>query len=293
MNEHFSSMIRDVDRLGDILKGFEENTQSLLIPGLPVIMRLDGKTFSKFTKGLERPFDAAFRHCMIETTKYIAKLMNAVAAYTQSDEITLVIMNPLNINDNSLSSVMFSSRVQKLVSISAAKASTYFNKMLEKHLPAKAIDAMSEEIDCPVLDSRAFNVPNEEWAALAVYWREVDCRKNAITQAASVVYSHKELMHKNSGEKIEMMHQKGVNFEAYPDTYKRGTYVLKKRIFVELTAEELVRIPEKNRPTGPIERSAYLTGALPRMGSLENPVQVLFDPLATVCFTEVYSYVEN
>ena len=43
------------DSLGNRMKAYESQTTGIrLIPRIPVIARLDGKGFSKFTKGLKR-----------------------------------------------------------------------------------------------------------------------------------------------------------------------------------------------------------------------------------------------
>jgi len=48
----------DNDSLGDRMKELEAHeTARCFLPGLPVYVRCDGKTFSKFTKGMRRPFD--------------------------------------------------------------------------------------------------------------------------------------------------------------------------------------------------------------------------------------------
>ena len=71
------------DSLGDRMKSYEAFTCDIkLIPRLPIIARLDGKSFSTFTKGLSS--------LMVETTKKLVEHSNANCGYTQSDEITLV-----------------------------------------------------------------------------------------------------------------------------------------------------------------------------------------------------------
>ena len=43
--------------LSDRMKEYESQTQTKLIKKLPVIIRLDGRKFSHFTRGFEKPFD--------------------------------------------------------------------------------------------------------------------------------------------------------------------------------------------------------------------------------------------
>ena len=76
----------------DWCKWLEKNfSPAVMIPTLPVIIRLDGNNFSKWTKGLEKPFDKKLTQLMTETTQFLVQETNAVVGYTQSDEITLVL----------------------------------------------------------------------------------------------------------------------------------------------------------------------------------------------------------
>ena len=82
----------DFETLGDWCKFLEKNfTNDIMIPTLPIIIRLDGNNFHNWTKGLDRPFDKKLNELMVETTKYLVKETNDIVGYTQSDEITLII----------------------------------------------------------------------------------------------------------------------------------------------------------------------------------------------------------
>ena len=69
-----------------------ENTESArkFMPLLPVCARIDGKNFTKYTKGLEKPYDNRISRIMAKTAEYLAAETQACIAYTQSDEINLV-----------------------------------------------------------------------------------------------------------------------------------------------------------------------------------------------------------
>jgi tRNA(His) 5'-end guanylyltransferase len=78
--------------LGDWCKWLEKNfSPEIMIPTLPVIIRLDGNNFHNWTKGLNRPFDKRLVNLMADTCAYLVQLTNAVVGYTQSDEITLIL----------------------------------------------------------------------------------------------------------------------------------------------------------------------------------------------------------
>lgn len=69
----------DFETLGDWCKWLEKNfSNEVMIPKLPVIIRLDGNNFHSYTKGLKKPFDENLNKLMVETTKFLVKETNAV-----------------------------------------------------------------------------------------------------------------------------------------------------------------------------------------------------------------------
>lgn len=185
------------DSFGDRMKLFEgAEAARKTLPLVPVMARLDGKGFSKFTKGLKRPYDESMSQAMVVTTAYLVEETNARIGYTQSDEISLVFYS-----DRIDSEIFFDGKIQKMVSILAGMATSKFNSLLPKYLPAKT------EL-LPVFDCRVWNVPTLTEAANTILWREKDATKNSISMAAQHYYSHKQLENKNSSEKQEMLHKK-------------------------------------------------------------------------------------
>lgn len=261
-------MKKSNDSLGDRMKAYENQTCGIkLIPLIPVIARLDGKGFSKFTKGLKRPYDERLSKLMIETTKYLVKETNANCGYTQSDEITLMWYT-----DKLDSSTYFNGRLFKMLTDLSAMASVFFNKELHKYLPEK-VDKM------PRFDSRVYNVPNLQEAVNSFLWREIDATKNSISMAASTYYSHGFLHKKNSNEKQELIFQKGINWNDYPTFFKRGSYIQRRRLFTKFSEEELSRLPEKHNarinPDYEVERWVISEVDLPPLSKVENRVDVI------------------
>jgi tRNA(His) 5'-end guanylyltransferase len=256
------------DSLGDRIKEYESQTcGTRLLDRLPVVCRLDGKNFSRFTKGLKRPYDERLSNLMVETTKYLVKETNANCGYHQSDEITLVWYS-----DSYKSKIYFDGRLFKMISDLAAMASVFFNRELPNYLPEK-------KHLMPRFDCRVFNVPTIQEAANTFLWRELDCTKNSISMAAQHYYSHKELEGKNSSDKQEMLFQKGVNWNDYPAFFKRGTYIQRKRILTKFSAEELSKLPAKHQarqnPELMIERWIIDRLDLPPLMTIQNREEVI------------------
>lgn len=161
-------MKKEKDKFGNRMKMYENQTCVIkMLPRIPVIARLDGKGFSKFTKGLKIPYDERLSMLMIELTKYLVKETNANCGYTQSDEISLMWYV-----DDPNSSIYFDGRYFKMVSDLSAMASVFFNRKLNEYLPEKSDK-------WPRFDCRVFNVPTLDEAVNTFLWREKDATKNS------------------------------------------------------------------------------------------------------------------
>lgn len=58
------------------------------------MIRVDGNAFHTFTRGFERPFDNIMAESMQRTMKYMCEnISGCVLGYTQSDEITLLLID--------------------------------------------------------------------------------------------------------------------------------------------------------------------------------------------------------
>lgn len=207
------------DSFGDRMKTYERVSESQLIPNLPIVVRLDGKSFSKYTSRLERPYDLKLIELMQNTCKHLMKIShNIKVAYQQSDEITLIISNDY---DNP---VEYSGRVQKLCSILAAECSVYF--ATHAYILENALH------DHPVFDCRIFNVPDWVEASNAVLWREQDATKNSIQLAGQSNFSHKEMQGlKNNQVQEKLLLEKNINWNDYPASFKRGSYIKREKYF--------------------------------------------------------------
>ena len=238
-----------------------------LMPGLPIILFLDGSSFSKFTKNLDRPYDQRLSDLMIESCKFLVELTNARCGYVGSDEITIVLYE-----DDINSQTMYNGRLEKLLSEIPAQLSVRFNKLLPKYLPEK-IDSE------PYFDCKVWNVPTLEEAANCFWVREESVTKNSITMAALSYYSHSELEGKNGSIKQEMLFQKGVNFNDYPVHFKRGVYIQKRKVIRKFTNEEIDKLPLKHlarlNPNLEIERGEVNVLELPIFSKIQNKVGVI------------------
>src|SRR5947209_2423086 len=83
------------DDLGLRMRVFETAHDLCVLPGLHMVARLDGRSFTRLTKevhAFEAPFDPRFRDLMVETAEHLMKScgFTVTYGYTESDEISLL-----------------------------------------------------------------------------------------------------------------------------------------------------------------------------------------------------------
>jgi len=202
------------DSIGERHKDYENATDYCLMKRVPVIVRADGKGFTKLTRNLARPsYD--FLHVMANTMLYcIKEMQGAVFGYTQSDEITFILKN-----DQSLDSApWFQNRIQKISSATAAMATKGFERSLQ------TLDKNLDLVGDALFDARAFAVPTIGEAANNLIWRQQDCQRNAVSMAAQGGLVKKlgdkqalRLLHGRSTEERKklLLEKCGVDFDDY------------------------------------------------------------------------------
>jgi tRNA(His) 5'-end guanylyltransferase len=259
----------DFNILGDWCKFLEKNfSNEIMIPTLPVIIRLDGNNFSNWTKGLEKPFDKKLTELMVETTKFLVKETNAVVGYTQSDEITLVLYS-----SDRKSSIYNDGKKQKIVSKITANCVNFFNEKRKELLPTHTKVA--------VFDCRIYQTPTLHDACVQLLWRENDATRNSILMLANYYFGHNKCFKKNTSELQDMlMLEKGVNWNDLDVKLKRGTYVKRIKTSKPFTADELKSLPPMHKahknPNLIIERSVIKEIEYPIFSKIQNKEDVIF-----------------
>lgn len=235
------------DNLGDRMKDYENVSRLKFTKKSPVIIRLDGKAFHTFTKGFERPFDTIFMEAMQKTCKFLCEnIMGCKFAYTQSDEISLLLVD----YESNESQQWFDNNIQKMVSVSASMATLAFNSAYkefvdqwgEANLPGwaeggtnepiepmlmKQADIYTSKFDKALFDSRAFVLPKEEVCNYFI-WRQQDATRNSILMVAQSMFSFKEMQRVKCDALQDLMWQRfNVNWNDYPVPQKRGCCIVK------------------------------------------------------------------
>lgn len=202
------------DSLGDRMKGYERACRHVLPRRLPVILRVDGKAFHTYTRGLSEPFDSTFISAMNGCAETLCEAVQGTAlAYVQSDEISLLVHGYRQLQ----SEPWFDNEIQKMASVAASVAGatmTMFSEDIFGHIKGAHFDA------------RVFVLPEAEVANYFI-WRQQDATRNSIQMSARAMFSHKECHEKNCSELQEMLFTKGQNWNDTPTPLKRGRCVLR------------------------------------------------------------------
>lgn len=222
------------DDLGNRMKeNYENRSKTYLTRRMPVIIRLDGKAFHTFTRGLNKPFDDILIKTMQETARYLCEnIQGCKVAYTQSDEITLLLTDYDKLN----TSAWFDYNVQKMCSISASMATLAFNRYFRDNVCCQDDDVFvvyNDKFDKALFDARVFSIPQEEVCNCFI-WRQQDATRNAIEMVGHANFSTKQLHKVNCSQIQEMLWQeKGINFNDFETYKKRGSCVVKEYCEVE------------------------------------------------------------
>lgn len=255
--EHLSA-IKTNEKLGDRMKKFESmvDNQIKIKPCESFIIRLDGRSFSKFTKKFHKPFDIVFVKAMGLTTLDLIKQFNAQTGYTHSDEITLIFnskceeneyleylekqsKNLLTKDDKALPIHMFNGRFQKIISLVSSYCSVRFNYHLVKLIePIKetydtkfveTIESMNAMFDGRIIifqEANKYEILNHQ------IWRSIhDCSRNAVSTYAYTYFGSQKIMNKDTNQMIQMMlDEKGLDWSdisQVPTFIKHGLYCKK------------------------------------------------------------------
>lgn len=235
------------DSIGDRQKQYEEVQKHYLVPKMPFIIRVDGKAFHTYTKGFVKPFDNVMGAAMKRTMQSLCKdIPGAVLGYTQSDEITIV----CKYTDRIKSQAWFGGRVEKIIAITASKATKYFNKYFRDEVEnqmmsindAKLLNVYTKKIGEAEFDSRVFNIP--EWDCINnIIWRQQDAIRNSIEAVGQANFSTKELHRVNcDGIKDKLKIEKGIDWHTDFTPYqKAGAFCYKGYKYVNVCGVQTQR----------------------------------------------------
>jgi len=179
-----------------------------LLPSAWTVLRVDGRTFSRFTETrFEKPYDEQFRDLMTATARTMLEKLHGLYAYTQSDEVSLLFAPEWD---------LFARSVEKIVSVSAGMASADFTHHAGE--PAHFDSRVWLGVDVPLVIDY-------------FRWRQADASRNALNSwcywtlrdsGMAIAEATHALEGKSTAFKNELLFQHGINFNDLPRWQRRG-----------------------------------------------------------------------
>ncbi len=199
------------DDLDSKMRIFETGHDHCVLPGIYIVARLDGRSFTRLTKEVhqfEAPFDMRFRDMMVQTVEHLMQCGFRISyGYTESDEISLLFARD---------EATFGRKVRKITSVLAGEASAKFSLLLG-------------DIGC--FDCRVSQLPTRGDVVDYFRWRNEDAHRNALNahcywalrkEGKTVNEATKALLKLSIPAKNELLFQRGINFNDTPNWQKRG-----------------------------------------------------------------------
>ena len=172
------------------------------------VIRVDGRAFHTFTRGMKRPFDVDFMANMDACARALCReVQGVVFAYVQSDEISLLVPPAAA----PAAQLWFGGQLRKWLSVSAAVASARMTV---------GAGRMAQ------FDSRVLSLCSRQDVVRYFLWRQGDCARNAIQATAQHHVGHKKILGKDRVLQLRALEAAGVDYNALPQGWRQGRVVM-------------------------------------------------------------------
>ena len=198
-----------------------------------VIVRVDGRSFHTWTKGLVKPYDTDLMTCMDTAALALVEgVTGCKLGYVQSDEVSLLITD----FDTTSTEAWLDGCQNKIESITASIATMGFNLAVRdfnyRCNPCEGRDEANWKLGYnkkpnATFDSRAFIIP--DYVEVENYFldRQMDAARNSVTMLANFYTSHKKLLGQSVAQRHEFIFAAGDNWAKHPTRFKRGAVLYK------------------------------------------------------------------
>lgn len=241
--------------LGNRMKNYEVASRLSLPPRMPLVIRVDGKAFHTYTRHFQKPFDDDITSTMVTVMHVLCEKVPGVRlAYTFSDEISLLVQSYANHN----SEQWYDNDLQKIVSITAAYASSWFTTTIQKTHP---------DASPAIFDSRAHVIPEDDVVNYFI-WRQREATRNSISTYARHVFSHKGVENKSCVMLLHDLVEAGKPWKNLPGRYRYGIAMKKRARSVPPTVRH-VFTPDIDSTPNFLDDRTYVKEAL--LSSVSEP----------------------
>jgi len=203
--------------------GYEDSCNQSIISRIPVIIKIDGRSFSRVTKNTPKPFCHKTMAMLNGTMLALAKQIDGVVfGYQYSDKIILVLRNDRSQDEDP----WFGNSIQKITSVSASLATYEFMSQLWGVEDPPNLDG------AVTFSSQVFPVPNVSEAINYLIFRQFKCVQNAINESVQSVLwprygrqTYDLLEDKSMEDRKKILEDSGFDFDSLPGAYRHGSGV--------------------------------------------------------------------
>lgn len=199
------------EQLDRRLRVFETAHDHRVLPGLHMVARIDGRSFSRLTRDaeLEAPYDRRFSDAMEATLVHLTRDcgFSVLLGYTQSDEMSLLFRRD---------EALFGRSLRKFLSVLAGEASAKFSLAFGR---------------LGAFDARISQLPSPDHVVDYFRWRQEDAMRNAINGHAYWLLRRGGMDDREASDKLrgvpvkarhELLYEGGILFRELPLWQRRG-----------------------------------------------------------------------
>lgn len=231
-------------KLKDRIESYRDMSNYKLLNRLPIIISINGRSFSKVTSLLDKPYCNKFAECMLAVTlKLCNDIEGAIFAYHHNDEILILVRN----DQTPETMPWFDNKIQKISSTIASMTTLYFNTYAAK----VDLNLLGDAI----FSAHTFAVPNVMEATNSIIYSQQNNFHSSI-QFACFYELLKKSYDKNAikemlaglsiDEKIDLLNQEcNIDFNQYNLSFRRGAACYKvPKIIGDVTKHKWIINPE-------------------------------------------------
>mmetsp|Transcript_1930 Transcript_1930/g.4445 ORF Transcript_1930/g.4445 Transcript_1930/m.4445 type:complete len:303 (-) Transcript_1930:138-1046(-) len=218
------------------IKQLERECEHRIPEDRAFIIRLDGSSFSTYTKHFKRPFDTRISRSMLWAASQTMQHFSCSAAYVFSDEVSLLFPVRENATTGEPIQCTYDGRVEKLLTLTASRLTAKFNHKISTMPFEKGERCQKTALEGnATFDARLLVIPEPDVLMDVFFWRWMDCVRNSKSSFGRQFMSQTELNGLSSNQVVEAVQRtEGKRWEDIGPYFCHG-FILKK-VLKEKTA---------------------------------------------------------
>lgn len=200
-------------------RGYEALADTRLLPGIPLAVRVEGRSFARLCRSLPQPYCSNLGFAMERTLAALVRQMEgAVFGFQGSDEI-VVVLRPKQTG-------WLGNRSQCLASVASSLATVELAQIVTaEDLPLAAPPTFSAQVTA---------LPSLAEAVNYLIWRQNEVLSDAVLRLAKkAVGSQEPVVSRTESEREDMIEKAGLHMEDYPSAFSRGVAAYRAPILIE------------------------------------------------------------